>query len=106
MHKFAVSCSDYKQKTYSEYEKISDQIIDTGNNLLVEPDGVKNKDKKYHSKVYEVISFPKTVTYNVNKIEYDIWSINEMANLLGDNESDFESFWTSGAKTEKTLVWQ
>ncbi len=84
-----VNYPDYKQKAYSEYEKISDQIIDTGNNLLVEPDGVKNKDKKYHSKVYEVISFPKTVTDNVNKIEYDIWSINEMANLFGDNESDY-----------------
>ncbi len=81
-----VNYPDYRDASYSEYDSISDQIIDTGNSLLVDSQGVMNKDGKYLTRVYEVINFPKG---DAGNDEEDGWSINQMVSLLGDNESDY-----------------
>ena len=81
-----VNYPDYKDTAYSEYDNIADQIIDTGNNLLVTPEGVMNKDGKYITRVYEVINYPKN---DAGDYGDDGWSISQMVSLLGDNDSDY-----------------
>lgn len=76
---------DYKESNYSELISISDQIIDTGNNLLVGPNGVMNKDGQYLTRVYEVTNYPK-LDENMGE---DGFSIAQMVGMLGDSESDY-----------------
>ena len=76
---------DYSEVKYREQENIADQIIDTSNNLLIEPQGIMHKDGEYITRAYEVVNYPK----GKSEYEEDGWSIAEMVKLLGDNDSDY-----------------